>query len=179
MALHLHGQFSNPHEKMPQRDRRRTLTLAQRVHPPYPWYPGRARPLPQTWKMCLRTGRNRLPGCHCRTRHAKDGPKKDTRSGGLVPTDHCHWSMTIPRIHRVLPILHPELFKNHLTPPRSHKENDPMALGWASVQGLQNPKNPNVSKTRTSPTKLCKTFLSPNWCLCIWRGCHTLASSRH
>src|SRR5258707_10120742 len=112
--------------------------------------------------MCLRTKRDRLSRRHCGTRNIENGPKKDTRSGRLVSTDHCHQSTPILRVHRVLPILHPKLLKNRTTPPRSYKEDDPMALGQTSIQSLQDFENPHVSKTCTPPAKLCKMLLPPN-----------------
>src|SRR5216684_7457571 len=128
--------------------------------------------------MCFRTKGDRLPRCHSRAGNIKNGPKEDTGCGRLVSTDHCHRSMPILRVYRILPIFHPKLLKDRTTPFRSHKKDNSMALGQSPVQSLRDFENPHVSKTRTPPTKLHKMLLPPNGCLCLWHGHHTLASGR-
>src|SRR5712692_9650957 len=43
---------------------------------------------------------------------------------------------------------------------------------------LRNPENPDVPKTRPSPTRFHKMLFPSNRCLRLWHGCHTLASGR-
>src|SRR5258708_15221316 len=128
--------------------------------------------------MCLRTKGDRLPRRYIGARHTKNGPKEDTRGSRLVPADHCYRSTPVPRVHRILLILHSELFESCAAPPRPYKKDDPMALGRTPIQGFRNPKIPYMSKTCTPSAKLCETFLPSDQCLCIWRGRHTLAGSR-
>src|SRR5258708_4534535 len=112
--------------------------------------------------MHLRTKRDRLSRCYRRTRHAENGSKENTRSSRLVPANHCYRGTPIPRIHRVLSVLHPKLFKNRPTTPGSYKKDNPMALGPTPVQSVRHSKDPYVSKTRATPAQLRKTFLPPN-----------------
>ncbi len=128
--------------------------------------------------MCLRTGRNRLPGCYCRTRYAKNGPKEDTRGSGLVSANYRYQSTPIPGVHRVLPVLYPKLLENCPTTPRPYKEDNPMALGQTPSRSVRDPKTPHVPKPCVTPTQLRKTLLPSNRRLRIWRGRHTLASGR-
>src|SRR5258708_36091046 len=61
--------------------------------------------------MCLQTKGDRLSWCHSRAGDTKNGPKEDTRHSRLVPTNHCHRSTPVPRIYRVLSVLHPNYSK--------------------------------------------------------------------
>src|SRR5713226_10672560 len=156
MALCLYGCLGHSYKKTPRRNGRSTPTTTRRVRPYRPRYPRRKRSLPQTRKVCLRAKRNRLPRSHCRTRHPKDGPKEDTRGSGLVSANHCHRGAPIPGIHGVLPVLHPELFKNRPTTFGPHKKDDPLALGPTPTQSIRNSKNPHVSETCSTPAQLRK-----------------------
>src|SRR5229473_6004035 len=104
--------------------------------------------------MRLQAKRDRLSRCHRRTRNIKDGSEEDTRGGRLVPTNHCHRSTAIPRVHGILSIFHPKLFENHTTPLRSYKKGNHMALGRTTILSFRDTKNPHVLKTCTPPTKL-------------------------
>src|SRR5260370_12513703 len=123
--------------------------------------------------MCFRAKRDRLPRSHCRTRYPKNGPKKDTRSSGLVSTNHCYRGTPIPRVHRILSVLHPKLFENCPTTLGSHEKDDSMALGPTPIQSIRDPQDPYVSKTCPTPTQLRKTLLPPNRPIRISRRRHT------
>src|SRR5258708_7603636 len=109
--------------------------------------------------MHLQAKRDRLPRSHSGARYTKNGPKKDTRGSRLVPANHHYRSTPIPRVHQILSILYSKLLKNRTTPPRSHKKDDPMALGRTPTQGFRDPEIPYVSKTCTPSAKFCKTLL--------------------
>src|SRR5258708_4461083 len=102
--------------------------------------------------MRFRTGRDRLSGSYCRTRHLKNGSQEDTGGSGLVPANYRYRSTSIPRVYRVLSVLYPKLLKNCPTALGSYKEDDPVALGSTPVQGIRNPEDPYVPETRSTPT---------------------------
>src|SRR5258708_29283775 len=166
MALRLHGRLSYPYKKTPCGNRRGTPTTTRRVCSHCPRYFGRKRSLSQTRKMCFRAKRDRLSRSYRRTRYPKNGPQKNTRSSGLVSTKNRYRSTPILGVHRILPVLHPELFKNCPTTPGPHKKDDSMALGPTSVQSIRDPQDPHVPKTCPAPTQLHKTLLPPNRRIC-------------
>src|SRR5260370_23184985 len=136
MALRLYGSLGYPYKKTTRGNRRDTPTTTRRVCPYCPRYLRGKRTLSQTRKMCLRAERDRLSRSHRRARHPKNGPKKDTRSSGLVSTKHRYRGTPIPGVHRILSVFHPELLENCPTTLGPYEKDDSMALGPTPVQSI-------------------------------------------
>ena len=62
----LHGRYCDSHKEIPERNTQTTSSLTSKTRP---WNIGQTRsqwPLLKTWKMCLQTRWNRIPGSHRR-----------------------------------------------------------------------------------------------------------------
>src|SRR5712671_684437 len=86
--------------------------------------------------------------------------------------------LLIPRLHRVLPLFHPELLACHKTLTRFDKESDAMGLDRGTNDGVRDTKKTNVLKTSADPTTVRQTIHSAHRCISIWRGRHTLTRGR-
>src|SRR5229473_7428495 len=159
MALRIHGRPSHPHKAKTGRNRRTTSGKTSKASPPHPRHPRKTRPLPQAREMFLRTRRDRIPRGHSWERQTRNGPAKAKWSCRLAHAQKPHRCPFLPRIHRLLPLLRPELFKGCPTPPRPNQEEPRVALGRGPIQGLRNAQNPHVPKTSPHPTRLRSTFL--------------------
>src|SRR5229473_3217467 len=168
MAVRLHGRLGHPHETETGRNRGTTPTEASKPRPPYPRNAAKTRPLPQTREVLFRTGRDRLPWGHRRQGQAGNGPSKVKRRRRLASAQKPHGRPLLPRIHRVLPILRPQLFQGRSTPPGPNQKALSVALGRVSTQGLRNPENPYVPKASPHPARLRTTLLPTNRRLSLW-----------
>src|SRR5258708_2833752 len=128
--------------------------------------------------MLLRTGRNRLPRDYCRQRQARNGSAETKWGGRLASAQKSHRRPFLPRVHRLLPIFHPQLLQNRLTSPRSNQEEPSMVLGRTPVQSLRNPENHHVPKTGPYSTRLRATLLPANRRLGLWDWSSALPGAR-
>ena len=107
-----------------------------------------------------------------------DEPKETTRHCRLVTTQEYHRSLQLSRFHRILQILCPQLFKNHLTTVGIDKENYPMALGRKPTQSIQRAENMNVWQSSTYPARCKQANHTPCGCLSLQCGCHTFTGGK-
>ena len=105
-------------------------------------------------------------------------PKEVTRHHRLVTTQEYHRSPQLPRLHRILQILQPQLFKNCLTTTRIDEENHPMALGRRSTQSVQRAEDMNVWKPSTHPTRCKQAVHTPCGHLSLQHGRCTLTGGK-
>jgi hypothetical protein len=76
----------------------------------------------------------------------------------LEPTTKRQRRPLLPRIHRVLPLLHQRLLKDRSTPDRSNKEESKVRLDRETTTSVRTTQNTDVCKTRTETTRLRKPF---------------------
>jgi hypothetical protein len=62
--------------------------------------------------------------------------------------------MKIPRVHGILSILYPKLFKNRKTSTRPYKEKRSLGLGTQTIPSLRRTQDEDVQKPRPNTTKL-------------------------
>ncbi len=87
-------------------------------------------------------------------------------------------SLTILRIHGILLVLYTRVLTNHMTPPRSHKEGNTLALDQWSTKSVQRTMRQNVHKTSTPTTKLWQNVLPINQHISVQCGSCTLTRGR-
>src|SRR6266566_8874024 len=112
--------------------------------------------------MCVRKEGDQLLRRNHRAKYDKNGPRKSKRGRELAKTANAHRSTTIPRVHRLLPILRPKLLKNRPTTPRFDEENDPLALGSTPRKSISGTKGANVLQPGPYPTRLQQKVLPTN-----------------
>ena len=128
--------------------------------------------------MHLRTKGGRIPRGHPGPQHHLHGPSQGPRSSGLeTPTDSQR-RQSLPRFHRLLPILHKRLLKDRKTLDPPNQESDPIYMGRGPNQSLRNPQDTHVSEPNTTPTRLHQTILPRHRRVCIRRGSRTLTRGR-
>ena len=62
--------------------------------------------------------------------------------------------MKIPRVHRILLILHPELFANLMATVTPDKENNPLGMDENATTSLRPSESTDVRSTGPNPTQL-------------------------
>src|SRR5712672_1495397 len=122
---------------------------------------------------------HRIPGSDIRKQHDPDGPHQDQGHGRMAIPKKPHRCPLIPRLHRVLPLLHPQLLTRHMTLTRLDEESDSVDLGRSPNKSLRNPKGAHVHETSADPTAIRQTVRTSHRCISIWRGRHTLTRGRH
>ncbi len=110
--------------------------------------------------------------------HSTNGTGKGQQSERMETPMKCHRSMTVPRIHRLLPIFHPRLLPNRSTPTGPYKAHNTMALESGSTKCLRRTMRQNVRKTCITTAKLRENLLPANWCVGVWCGHCTLTRGR-
>ena len=86
--------------------------------------------------------------------------------------------MEIPRIYRLLQILHPKLFNNSMTITPLNKENNSLGMDGPITIGLGLLKDTYVRGTSANLTKFQQKVLPPSGCIGVWRGRRTLTRGR-
>jgi hypothetical protein len=79
--------------------------------------------------MCLRTDQDRLSGSYSRKQPTPHGPSETVRRCRLATPKNSYQHTKILRIHRILLLLHPKLFENSETSPRSNEESYSLEVG--------------------------------------------------
>jgi hypothetical protein len=168
LAVNLYGQHPHTHPIGPP--------IPPNKGPPNPRQI--VQPLPQTREMCLRTKGSRIPRRHPRSQHHPYGPSQGARSSGLeIPTNgpRCQ---SLPRIYRILPILHQGLLEDCKTTNPPNKEGDTVRMGRTPSQSLRNPQGTHVPEPNPTPTRLLQTILPSHRCVRIRCGSRTLTRGR-
>src|SRR3984893_3326792 len=114
MDHHLHGRHTPvcEHPGRTQKNDQTSLTASQRT-----------RPLPQTRKMQVRTGRNRFLGHDHITEQCKDGSYQTSRNKRLASPNCSKASPFIPRILQLLSKIHQSLLRKSTTTHEPDKED--------------------------------------------------------
>ena len=171
LAHNLHGRHPDPHPERPRNP--------QETSPPGTNQTKTPRPLPQTREVPIRTKESGIPRRHPKCRNSTNGPNKDKRNRRLATPKERQGRPSLPRIHRVLPILCPQLLKNRTPPHRTNKENNPIPLERATNQSLRNPQNTDVCQTDPKTTRLHQTLLPGHGRFSLRRGSRTLTGGRN
>jgi hypothetical protein len=124
------------------------------MRPTYPPEIIRPRPVLETLQMRVPQGEDRIPGSGTGTWTSTDGPYQSQRSRRLDPPSERKRCTIIPRVHRILSILHQRLFKNSTTADRSHEEKFAIHLDRETTARLRTSENTHVCQTSTSPARL-------------------------
>src|SRR5712671_5518779 len=89
---------------------------------------GETRLISQTREMHIHSETHRILGSRTGREHDPDGSDQDQRSRRMATTEKSHRHSLIPRLHRVLLLLYPQLLARCTTPTRLDKESDTMDL---------------------------------------------------
>ena len=106
--------------------------------------------------------KSRIPRRHTRKRDSTDGPNENQRNRGLEDTTKPQRRPHVPRLHRILQILRPQLLKNRKTTDRTHKESSTISLGRSTMQSVRDTQIPDVQPPSTQTTRLHQTILPIN-----------------
>ena len=128
--------------------------------------------------MYLRTTIDRIPWSTSRPRNSTNGQCKNRESQKLAITPQCARSTKIPRIHRILQILHTKLLTHCLTTTQPNTEDNPVALGRPTTRSIWSTTKCNVWQTSTKTTRLHQTIHCINWHIGLWRESYTLTRGR-
>ena len=128
--------------------------------------------------MCIWTGRNRLPRCHCRKKSAKDGSQENQRCSWLENPHKSHRNSPVLRIYWILLLFHTQLLQNCTTTLRPYKEGYSMEMDRLPFQGLWRIEDAHVPATGPYSNRLSETLLPPSRCLCLWPGGCTLTGGK-
>jgi hypothetical protein len=128
--------------------------------------------------MPIRTNTSGIPRGDTREGDSANGPSKDERNSGLATTTNGERRPSIFGIHRILPILHPELLENRPPPHTPHKKGRRVQLGGTTGQSIRNVEVPHVRATRTTATRLQQTLLPLHRRVRLRRGSRTLTRGR-
>ena len=104
--------------------------------------------------MQVRTRPHQLPGSTRRKQPSEDGGGQSRQGEELDPPEKPKGSPEVPRVHRVLQILHQRVLSNRQTAARTHQTINPMALECATAMSLQRPEGEDVQKTSLTTTQL-------------------------
>src|SRR5712672_311350 len=85
----------------------------------------------------------------------------------------------IPRIYRILSLLHPQLFKGRAPPVGPNKESNPLGMDRSADNSVRNAEETHVLQTRVNTTPIRQTVRGTYRCIGIWRGRHTLTRGRN
>ena len=144
MVISLHGWHGYTYGQTTTWIWRTTHPMASNLCPQSPDKAGRKQPLPQTREMWIWERRDWISRSNSREKSPQDESKETTRCSRLAHSQNANQHMTIPRLHWLLPLLHTKLFCYSPTTARSHKEDHPLALGRATIQGIWGTKDANV-----------------------------------
>ena len=128
--------------------------------------------------MCLRKGRNWLPGSHHQQWRCKNGPFKAKGSSRLAEAKNTYWNKAIPQVHWLLSILHSQILQNCTTSSRPYKEKHHMEMGRTSAMGIWRTKNTHVPRASVTTTGLWEEVLPLSWHILIWHGRRTLTGGK-
>ena len=170
MANHLHGKYSSGHKRWP--------TVPWAMHPQNAQETPGTWPVPQTREVLLWATKNWIPRHNPRKWNSTNGPSESLRHSRLAPTSEHNWHTIIPRFHRILPLLYPQLFKHCPAPDPINLQKCPLWLGPVMPPCLQMSQNPDVCQTHPTATRLFKSLLPCHWHIHIWHGHHTLTRGR-
>src|SRR5712675_3403299 len=129
--------------------------------------------------MRVYTKTYRIPRGGVRRQHNPNGPHQNQGHSRMAIPKKPHRRPLISRLHRVLPLFHPQLLTRRTTLTRPDEESDPVDLGRGPDKSLQNPKEAHVYETGANPTAIRQTICTSHRCISIWRGRHTLTRGRH
>jgi hypothetical protein len=104
LAVDLHGRHPHTHPIRPP--------IPPNKSPPNPRQTAQTQPLPQTRKMHLRAKRGRVPRRHPGPQHHPYGPSQGARGGRLETPANGPRHQSLPRVHRILSILHQGLLED-------------------------------------------------------------------
>src|SRR5712671_3492148 len=106
----------------------------RRSNPPYKICPQdteqtrEARPVSQAGEVRLHPTSNRIPRRHPRRQHDPNGPYENQRSSRMATTKEPYRRPLIPRVHRILSLLHPQLFESSAPPTGSNQKGDSLGV---------------------------------------------------
>ena len=129
--------------------------------------------------MQVRAAAYRLPWGARRKQPNEDGRRQNREGMRLDPALKPQGGATIPRIHRVLPVLHPRVFSHRPTAARPHQTGDPLALGRTTAACVRHPQGVNVRQARLTAAGLREGVLPADRHLSIWGRGHPILRRRN
>jgi hypothetical protein len=130
LAVNLYGQHPHTHPIGP--------SIPPNKGPPNPRQTAQTQPLPQTREVRLRAKRSRIPRHHPGPQHHLYGPSQGARSSGLETPTNSLRRQSLPRIYRILPILHQRLLEDCKTTNPLNQEGNTVYMGGSPSQSLRN-----------------------------------------
>ena len=91
----------------------------------------------------------------------------------------CQGRPSLPRIHRLLLILRPQLFQDSTPIDPTNPKEHTIPLVGATLQSVRDTQNTHVPKTHPLTTRLHETILPRYRRLILRRGSHTLTGGRN
>jgi hypothetical protein len=170
LAVNLYGQHPHTHPIGP--------SIPPNKGPPNPRQTAQTRPLPQTREVRLRAKRSRIPRHHPGPQHHLYGPSQGARSSRLETPTNSLRRQSLPRIYRILSVLHQGLLEDCKTTIPLDQEGNTVYMGRSPSQSLRNPQRTHVSEPNPVPTRLHQTILPSHRQICIRRGSCTLTRGR-
>jgi hypothetical protein len=146
LAVDLHGRHPHTHPIGPP--------VPPNKSPPNPRQAVQTRPLPQTREMRLRTKGDRIPRRYLGPQHHPYGPSQSARSGRLETPTNSPRCQSLPRLYRILPILHQRLLEDRKTTDPLNKKGNTIHMGRSPNQSLRNPQETHVPEPNPTPTRL-------------------------
>ena len=108
----------------------------------------------ETRKVPIWTGSGRISGGNPQGWHHINGFSKGKRSGRLATPAKCQRHASLPRIHRILLILHPQLLQDSKAPHRPNQKGHPISLGTTTGESVWNTKEHHVQQAHPKTTRL-------------------------
>ena len=129
--------------------------------------------------MPIQTKKDWISGSSPRKWHHTDGSSQNQRSSRLATPTMCSRCQSLPRFHRILPILHPKPFEACQTTNWPNKESDPIPLGWTLSQSVRTSQIISMFETNPETTRLHQTIPTKHRCVSIRHGSRTLIEGQN
>src|SRR5712671_3045982 len=104
--------------------------------------------------MRIHPASHRVLGSRPRRQHDPNGPHKDQGSGRMATTEKSYGRSLVPRVYRVLSLLHPQLFESSTPLVGPNKKGNPLGVDSGSDNSIRNIEETNVLKTRPNSTPI-------------------------
>jgi len=124
--------------------------------------------IPQHRQVSIQANRSWLPRSPHRWKEDPHGRSQGQEGQRLETTMERNQSSTLPRLHRVLLLLHQRILPDCMTLARPDQAEHCLALGNRSAKSLQRTSNQNVWQTSPNESRSNENVLPPNQCVIQW-----------
>src|SRR5712671_3638706 len=129
--------------------------------------------------MCICSTSYRIPRSRPRGQYDPNGPYENQGRRRMAIPKEPHRRSLLSGVHRLLPVLHPQLLARRAPPARPNKESDTLDMERSSDNSVRNTKETHVLETSLNPTTVRQTVRSTYGRIGIWHGRHTLTRGRN